>query len=157
MLSKIKTYLILIAIALGVGIAAAFFTRNSMNIYGMLVKPPLALPSVLFPIVWTVLYILMGVSSAIVFLRKKEMPDEAANALVAYAVQLVLNFFWPLIFFNMQAFLLSFIWLVFLWFVIVKMIFRFYKVSPFAAYLQLPYLIWVTFAGYLNFMFYLLN
>ena len=102
MFSKIKTYLISIAIALGVGIAAAFFTRNSMNIYGMLVKPPLAPPSVLFPIVWTVLYILMGISSAMVFLRTKEMPDEVADALVAYAVQLVLNFFWPLIFFNMQ-------------------------------------------------------
>ena len=157
MISKLKPYIISIVISLGGGIASAFFTLGGMDIYDRIVKPPLSPPPIVFLIVWTFLYIFMGISGAMIFMRKKDQPEEVTDALLSYAVQLILNFFWPLIFFNMQAYLLSFIWLVFLWLVIVKMIIKFYRIKPAAAYLQIPYLIWVTFAGYLNLMIYLLD
>ena len=131
--------------------------RNNMNIYDRINQPALAPSPIVFPIVWTILYILMGISSAKIWLQKDEKPELVADALFAYVIQLIFNFVWSLIFFNLQNYLFAFIWLVLLWIVIFIMIMRFYKVSPFAAYLQIPYLIWVTFAGYLNFMIYILN
>ena len=104
-----------------------------------------------------ILYTLMGISSARIRLKKEENPELVLDALFAYAIQLILNFFWSLIFFNMQNFLFSLIWLVLLWIAILVMIIRFYRVEPLAALLQIPYLLWVTFAGYLNFMIYQLN
>ena len=89
--------------------------------------------------------------------KKEENPELVLDALFAYVIQLILNFFWSLIFFNMQNFLFSLIWLVLLWIAILVMIIRFYRVEPLAALLQIPYLLWVTFAGYLNFMIYQLN
>ncbi|MBQ6787462.1 MAG: tryptophan-rich sensory protein [Lachnospiraceae bacterium] len=157
MWAKLKPYVISIAIALGVGGLSAFFTRENMDIYERIIRPTLAPPAILFPIVWTILYTLMGISSARIWLQKEEKPELVLDALLAYAVQLFLNFFWSLIFFNMQNFLFSLIWLVLLWVAIIIMIIRFYRVEPLAALLQIPYLLWVTFAGYLNFMIYQLN
>ena len=128
-----------------------------MNIYERIMRPALAPPAIVFPIVWTILYTLMGISSARIRLKKEENPELVLDALFAYAIQLILNFFWSLIFFNMQNFLFSLIWLVLLWIAILVMIIRFYRVEPLAALLQIPYLLWVTFAGYLNFMIYQLN
>ena len=157
MKKEIKTYAISIAIALAVGGLSALFTAGNMDIYSEIVKPPLAPPSVLFPIVWTVLYILMGVSAAMIYLQKEENPTLARNSLAAYGISLFLNFFWSIIFFNMQAFLFSFIWLILLWISILITILGYRKISPLAAVLQIPYLLWVTFAGYLNLAIYLLN
>lgn len=157
MKKEIKTYAISIAIALAVGGLSALFTAGNMDIYSEIVKPPLAPPSVLFPIVWTVLYILMGVSAAMIYLQKEENPTLARNSLAVYGISLFLNFFWSIIFFNMQAFLFSFIWLILLWISILITIIGYRKISPLAALLQIPYLLWVTFAGYLNFAIYLLN
>lgn len=157
MWKKIKPFVISIAIALGVGALSAFLTRNSMDIYSDIVQPPLAPPSILFPIVWTILYILMGIGAALVYNKKEEQPREVREALIVYAINLFLNFFWSIIFFNMRAFLLAFIWLLLLWTVILIMILKFRKVSPLAAILQIPYLLWVTFAGYLNLAIYILN
>lgn len=157
MWAKLKPYFISIFIALGVGALSAFLTRRNMYIYTMINKPPLAPPAFVFPIVWTVLYILMGISSGRIYLQKSAYPDEVLDALLSYAFQLILNFFWPIIFFNMHTFLFAFIWLVVLWAGILKMIFKFSRLDSAAAYLQIPYLLWVTFAGYLNFMIYLLN
>ena len=128
-----------------------------MNIYERIMRPALAPPAIVFPIVWTILYTLMGISSARIRLKKEENPELVLDALFAYVIQLILNFFWSLIFFNMQNFLFSLIWLVLLWIAILVMIIRFYRVEPPAALLQIPYLLWVTFAGYLNFMIYQLN
>ena len=128
-----------------------------MNIYERIMRPALAPPAIVFPIVWTILYTLMGISSARIRLKKEENPELVLDALFAYVIQLILNFFWSLIFFNMQNFLFSLIWLVLLWIAILVMIIRFYRVEPLAALLQIPYLLWVTFAGYLNFMIYQLN
>ena len=157
MWKKIKPFVISIAISLGVGALSALLTSGSMDIYSDIVQPPLAPPSILFPIVWTILYVLMGIGAALVYNKKDEQPKEVRDALTVYAVSLFLNFFWSIIFFNMRAFLFAFIWLVLLWASILVTILKFRKVSPLAAYLHIPYLIWVTFAGYLNLAIFLLN
>ena len=99
----------------------------------------------------------MCISSALVWVNRNENREDAFSALRVYGLQLVVNFFWTIIFFNMQAYLFAFIWLILLWVLIVIMIVQFKKISPIAAYLQIPYLLWVTFAGYLTLMIYLLN
>lgn len=157
MKKEIKTYAISIAAALAVGGLSALLTSGNMDIYSEIEKPPLAPPSVLFPIVWTLLYILMGVGAAMIFLQREENPRVARNALVTYGVSLFLNFFWSIIFFNMQSFLFAFIWILLLWASILATILQYRKISPLAAALQVPYLLWVTFAAYLNLAIYLLN
>lgn len=157
MKEKIKNYIVSIAISLAVGVFSALLTMGSMDLYSEITKPPLAPPSILFPIVWTILYILMGISAAMIYGKKDEKPTEVKRALTIYGINLFLNFFWSIIFFNMRAFLFSFIWLVALWVVILIMIIRFYQIKPVAGLLQIPYLLWVTFAGYLNLAIFLLN
>lgn len=157
MWAKYKPYFISIALALAAGSLSAFLTRNNIDIYNDINKPALSPPAVLFPFVWTILYILMGISGARIWLQKKNWPYEAMDALLTYTLQLILNFFWAIIFFNMQTFLFSFIWLVVLWAAILKMIFKFSVLDKAAACLNIPYVLCVTFAGYLNFMIYVLN
>ncbi len=156
MFKKIKPYLIGILIPLAVGGLSALLTMGNMEIYDRVEQPPLAPPGILFPIAWTILYILMGIGSVLIY--KANGNEEAQKrAFLIYGLQLVVNFFWSIFFFNFEAFLFSFIWLVLLWGLIIAMIVSFYKISKPAAWLQIPYLLWVTFAGYLNLMIYLLN
>ena len=151
-----KLLLICIAIPLGVGALSAWLTRGSMQTFEMVQKPPLSPPGWLFPIVWTILYILMGVSSYLIIQSGAE--EEAVNsALSVYVYQLIVNFLWSTFFFNFGWYLFSFIWLVLLWVLVLIMIVRFYNISRLAGILQIPYLIWVTFAGYLNLGIWLLN
>lgn len=157
MKEKAKRYVISVLTSLAVGGLSALLTSGNMDLYSEITKPALAPPSVLFPIVWTVLYILMGICAALVYGEKDSKPDEVKNALTVYGINLFLNFFWSIIFFNMRAFLFSFIWLVALWIVITVMIIKFYRIKPIAGILQIPYLLWVTFAGYLNFAIFLQN
>lgn len=156
MLKKLKPYIISVIIALAVGGLSALLTKNNMSIFEKINMPPLSPPSVVFPIVWAVLYILMGISSAIIYKNGTDR-EEVQSALKVYALQLAVNFFWSLIFFNMQAYLFAFIWLILLWVLVIAMIVKFKKISPVAAWLQIPYLLWITFAGYLSLMIYLLN
>lgn len=151
---KLKPLIISLLISLGVGALSGFLTKDSMDVYKSLVQPPLAPPSILFPIVWTILFILMGISAYLIFIS--DSPNKS-TALTIYAIQLAVNFFWTIIFFNMQMYLFAFIWLVVLWIWIIIMIINFCKINKTAALLQIPYLIWVTFAGYLNLMIFLLN
>lgn len=139
---------------LSVGGLASFLTRDSMDLYKDLNQPNFAPPSFLFPIVWTILYILMGISTYMVYESSSPL---RTKALTVYALQLIMNFIWPLIFFNTQMYLFAFIWLVVIWCLVLWMIILFYKIKPAAAYLQIPYLLWLTFAAYLNFNVYLLN
>ena len=157
MWKKIKPYVFGIAIALGVGGLSSLLTQDNMQIYEQINKPALAPPMILFPIVWGILFVLMGISSAIVYEKRETDKEASQEALKVYALQLAVNFFWTIIFFNMQAYLFAFIWLIVLWVLIILMIIKFKKISPTAAYLQIPYLLWVTFAGYLTLMIYLLN
>lgn len=156
MWKKIKPYVISVALALGVGGLSALLTAGNMDLYSEIVQPPLAPPPWLFPVVWTVLFILMGISSAMIFTSDATKRD-VNNALTVYGINLFLNFFWSIIFFNMRAYFFAFIWLIALWITILVMIIKFIKIKPLAGYLQIPYLIWVTFAGYLNLAIYILN
>ncbi|MBR7132126.1 MAG: tryptophan-rich sensory protein [Clostridia bacterium] len=157
MIIKIKPYIISILTALAVGGLSALLTRNNMDIYSTVNTPPLSPPSILFPIVWTVLYILMGISAAMIYTDNKASDAEKKSALYTYAASLLVNFFWSIIFFNMRAFLFAFIWILLLLFLIIRTIMKYYRIKPLAAYLQIPYALWVAFAGYLNFGIWYLN
>ncbi len=154
--AKWKTFIICIAIPLGGGILAALLTRDSMEMFAALNKPVLSPPGWLFPVVWTILYVLMGIASYLIY--TSEAPErKIADALVVYGIQLIVNFFWPIFFFNMGWYLFSFWWLVLLGALILVCIAMFERISRPAAYLMVPYLLWVTFAGYLNYSIYILN
>ena len=120
-----------------------------------IVKPPLSPPGWLFPVIWTILYALMGIGAARIYLSP---PSKIRNlGLNLFVAQLVVNFFWSPIFFNLQAFGLAFFWLLLLWGLVLWMTLAFRKVDPLAAKLQIPYLIWLTFAAYLNLSVWYLN
>ena len=154
---KYKNYLISVAIALGVGGLSALLTMKNMEIFDMVKKPPLSPPALLFPIVWTILYVLMGISSAIIYERRNTYPENVRDALNTYASSLIVNFAWSIIFFNLQAFLIAFVWLILLLTLIALTILKYSKIERSAAYLQIPYIIWVAFAGYLTLGITLLN
>lgn len=148
-----KKLILCIAIPLAAGGLAGLLIRNSMETFQSLNKPALSPPGWLFPVVWTILYILMGIASYLVLVSGK--PNR--SALSVYGIQLIFNFFWSIIFFNFEAYLFSFVWLIILWVLILATMILFFRVSEPAGYLLLPYLLWVTFAGYLNLYIYLLN
>lgn len=148
-----KTLLLNFSIPLAVGVLASLLTGNSMENFSMLNKPAFAPPGWLFPVVWTILYLLMGTASYLI-VSSGQNPDVA---LLFYGLQLFFNFFWSLIFFNLKQYLLAFMWLLLLWILILKTIVLFFPISKTAAYLMIPYLLWVTFAGYLNYAIWLLN
>lgn len=153
---KLKPLLINIFIPLAVGGLSALFTMNSMENFEQLNQPSLSPPGWLFPVVWSILYLLMGIGAYLIFISSAPK-KEIKTALTIYGVQLFFNFFWSIIFFNFEAYLFAFIWLVFLWVLILANILLFYRISKPAGLLMIPYLLWVTFAGYLNFAIYLLN
>lgn len=151
---KNKSSLILsILIPLAVGSLSALLSGNAMA-YTTLNKPALSPPGFVFPIVWTILYILMGISYYMI--RTSESLN-APKALTTYVLQLFLNFGWSIIFFGFSQYLFAFIWLAALIITILIMIYQFYQISPAAAYLQIPYLLWCLFAAYLNLAIYVLN
>jgi tryptophan-rich sensory protein len=151
-----KTYAFWILLSEAVGLLAGLLTRTATEAFGQLAaQPPLSPPSIVFPIVWSILFALMGIGAARVYL----VPPSSARtrSLLLFLLQLAFNFFWSIIFFNFQAFGFALIWLAALWVLILLMILSFRQVDPLAAWLQLPYLLWVTFAAYLNFAVWLLN
>ncbi len=150
---KNKSSLIIsILIPILIGTLSSLFSGNMST--SMFNKPSFSPPSFLFPIVWTILYILMGISSYIIY--SSDSPN-TRKALAIYAVQLFFNFFWSILFFGFSQYLLAFVWLVALIMIIIMMIYQFYTIEPLAAYLQIPYLLWCLFAAYLNFTIYRLN
>ncbi len=157
MLKKIKPYIIEIAIALAVGGLSALLTRNNMDIYGEITKPRLSPPSWLFPVVWSVLFVLMGISAGRIRVKGGTFPEKSAEAIGIYYLSLFVNFFWSIIFFNLRWYLLAFLWLLLLWALVLATIVKYRRLSPLAAWLQIPYLLWISFAGYLNLMIFLLN
>ncbi|MBQ8162888.1 MAG: tryptophan-rich sensory protein [Clostridia bacterium] len=154
---NIKTYIIAILIPVAVGLISAFITKDSMQIYSELQTPPLSPPSILFPIVWSILYVLMGISSAIIWTKRDTDPKNADKGIAFYALSLAFNFVWSIIFFNLRQFLFAFVWLLALLYLIIRTVSSYEKVSKAAAYLQIPYMLWVMFAGYLNFGIWFLN
>ena len=151
-----KLLIICLVIPLAVGGIAALLTGGGMDTFETLNQPPLSPPGWLFPVVWTILYILMGIASYLVLTSGKS-EENIRRALVLYGIQLAFNFLWPIFFFGLSAYLFAFIWLVALWLLILATTVSFYRISDIAGYLMIPYLVWVTFAGYLNLGVYLLN
>ena len=144
-----KTYVLWIAICEAVGFLAGILTRQGTKIYAQTaIKPPLTPPGWLFPVVWVVLYALMGIGAARITLT----PSSAGRSrgLNLMVTQLVVNFFWPLLFFNAGAYGFALLWLLVLWGLVLWMILVWRKVEPLAAWLQIPYLLWLSFAVYLN-------
>ena len=126
-----------------------------MSTFEAVKKPPLSPPPWLFPVVWTLLYTLMGIASYLV--ASSDKIYRSKSALTLYAVQLAFNFLWSIVFFNLEAYWFAFIWLVLLWILILITTVLFYRISKSAGYLMIPYLLWVAFAGYLNFAIALIN
>lgn len=157
-LSKLDKKLLAICIALPllVGGVSALLTRESMMLFESVQKPPLSPPGWLFPVVWTILYTLMGIASYLV-LTSEAPKEEVGRAINVYLYQLLVNFLWSTWFFNLQWYFFAFFWLVLLWGMILITLVRFYRISTPAGYLMVPYLLWVTFAGYLNLGIALLN
>lgn len=152
---KWKKLIICLAIPLGVGALAALLT-GGMSQYKQLRQPPLAPPGWVFPVVWSILYLLMGYASYRILVSNAPR-REKNNALKLYGAQLAINFLWPLVFFGLEQYLLAFFVLLLLWSLIFFTIRAFSRIDETAADLLLPYIIWVTFAGYLNVGVYLLN
>lgn len=151
-----KPLLLCLAVPLAVGGVSAYLTMDSMQDYASLQQPPLSPPGWVFPVVWTILFLLMGAASYLV-LMSSAPADQKEMALRIYGLQLAVNFCWPLLFFRVQAFWVAFVWLILLWALILLTIQQFGKIEKRSAYLLVPYLIWVTFAGYLNFGVAMLN
>ena len=150
-----KRYLPWVAVTEFVGILAGILSRGGLSLYAMIEKPPLSPPAVVFPVVWTVLYALMGIGAARVYGSEDSVWRKWGLNL--FVIQLVVNFFWPLIFFNAQAYGFALIWLVLLWALVLAQILLYRKVDRLAAVLQIPYLLWLTFAAYLNFAVWQMN
>ncbi len=151
-----KALIIALIIPIGIGIIIGFLAGNSIDIYNNFSLPPLAIPGFLFPIVWSILYTLMGVASYIIYTSGADKA-QVRTALKVYGLQLFINFFWTIFFFNLSLYLFAFFWLLLLWALILITIIKFMRISKPAALFMLPYFLWVSFAGYLNIAIALLN
>ena len=151
-----KLYAFWIIFTEAVGGLSGWLTREGTELYRTaIIKPPLSPPGIVFPIVWSILFALMGVGAARIYLSPAS--NARSRALGIFLLQLAFNFFWSIIFFNLQNFGLALLWLVVLWVLILWTIKSFRAIDPLSAWLQIPYLLWVTFAAYLNFGVWRLN
>ena len=151
-----KTYAFWILLSEAVGGLSGWLTREGTKVYQATVaQPPLSPPPIVFPIVWGILFALMGIGAARVYLSP--VSGNRTRALLLFGLQLLFNFFWSILFFNLQAFGFAFLWLTVLWGLILLMILSFARVDKPAACWQIPYLLWVTFALYLNAGVWMLN
>ena len=139
-----------------VGVLSALLSGGFSDFYDRYIQPPLLPPSWLFPVVWTILYALMGYSAYLICSSEGGAKEKSA-AIKAYIVQLALNFSWSIIFFRFEALWLAFGVIIALLAAVIVMTVRFYRIVPLAGYLNIPYIIWVTFASYLNLAAALLN
>ncbi len=151
-MNNVITYVKAILLPLILGAIIGFITSGSMN-FNNLVQPNFAPPAILFPIVWTILYCLMGISYGI--LKSNNLTDDKINSI--YYTQLIVNLLWSIIFFTFKLRLLAYIWIILLIVLVIIMISRFYEKNKISGLLQLPYLAWITFASFLNLSIYLLN
>ncbi len=149
---RIKTYIVSILVPVVLGGIVGFIISGSMD-YEELIQPVLSPPSFVFPIVWTILYILMGISYGI--LKDKMLVDSSISGI--YYIQLFVNLLWPIAFFVFKWRLFAFIWIVVLDILVIIMAIRFYNKNKTAGLLQIPYILWTLFASYLNLFIYLLN
>ena len=151
-MSNFKIYLKSILIPVIVGVVVGFITSNFID-YNSLTQPPLSPPSIAFPIVWSILYVLMGVSYGI--LKSNSLVDSNINFI--YYLQLFVNALWSIFFFVLKWRFFAFLWILLLFVLVIIMIIKFYNKNKLAGLLQIPYVLWVAFATYLNLSIYLLN
>lgn len=151
-MEKYKIFIKQILVPVLIGTVVGLIISKDID-YNFLVKPFLAPPSILFPIMWTILYVLMGISYGI--LDKNNLIDSKIKSI--YYQQLSVNYLWSIIFFTLKWRLFAFIWIILLDVLVVIMIIKFYKKNKLSGLLQIPYLIWILFATYLNLAIYLLN
>ena len=149
-------FAIALAIPVVTGLVSGVLTKNAMIQYATFQKPPLSPPGWLFPVVWTVLYLVMGLASYFVITANAD-GIKKADALLFYGLQLCFNFVWSLIFFNFGQYLLSFVWLMILWVLEIVTAVLFYRIVRGAGLLLIPYILWTTFAAYLNLATYLMS
>ena len=158
---KIWRLAICIIVPLGGGFLISLLTRDAMGQFEMFKQPPLAPPAWLFPVAWTILYILMGIASFLIYLKyvngKKSEKSIARTALIIYSVQLVFNFIWTPIFFNANLYWLAFAIIIIMWILELTLLIKSYKISRPAFWCLLLYLLWTTFATYLNISIAILN
>ena len=166
---KVWLLIFAVAIPLIVGGVSAALTMGNMSIFGNLNQPPLSPPAWLFPVAWTILYVLMGVASYLIFSagyiknpstgrKPKDSERLLANqALTIYGIQLAFNFFWSIFFFNLKSYYFAFAWLVVMWLLIIILMVKAKKLNPAAFWCLLPYILWCTFAAYLNISIAILN
>ena len=154
---KLKPLFFSLLLSLGTGALSSLFTSDSRTQYAALYKPPLAPPGWLFPVVWTILFVLMGVAAYLIYIS--DSPDKN-NALKLYLVHLFVNFSWSIIFFRWNAYFLAFTWLLLLLYLVYLTAKEFYAINKTAGLLFVPYLIWLLYAGYINLsiaLYYLAN
>jgi len=147
--TKKKLLALCVAVPLAVGGLAALLTRGGMRDFQMLNQPPLTPPPWAFAVVWTILYALMGAASYLVLTSRRNR-RAVRTALTVYGVQLAANFLWTIIFFNLKWYFFAFLWLLCLWALIALTLSSFYRIRRPAGILLIPYLLWATFAAYLN-------
>ncbi len=151
-----KTYVFWILLSETVGALSGLLSREGMQIYdATAIKPPFTPPMWVFPVVWSILFALMGIGAARIWLAQDS--PARSRGLNLFVAQLIVNFFWSLIFFNLQAYGVALVWLILLFVLVAWMMLVFYQVDPTAAYLQIPYLLWLAFAGVLTAFVYVLN
>lgn len=153
---KIIRSALIILFPLLVGALSGWLTRNNTVFYQVLIKPPFAPPGFIFPIVWSILYLLMGVAALLV-LRQGYNKPYVKDAMNYFFIQLALNFLWPIVFFNLRAPLFAFLILLAMWVFVGICTAKFYRINHVAGWLMLPTWLWITFAGYLNLSIWLLN
>ena len=151
-----KTLIFNLAVPLITGAVSGFLTRSALQQYGQLNQPPLSPPSAVFPVVWTTLFLLMGISAYLVTMKRSDRL-KSFDLPAVYWIQLIVNFIWPLIFFNLSIYGIALAWLILLIILVIYMIFQFHDIKPAAGWLQVPYLLWLILAGYLNAGIWLLN
>ena len=153
---KWQKMLLCILIPLAVGALAGRLSREGMSLYQTMYKPLLSPPGWVFPVVWSLLYILMGIASCLVYCSEASRPRKK-RALILYGLQLAVNFVWPLLFFRFGLLWLSFFWLLLLIGLVWACMTLFRYILPRAGKLMLPYLLWLFYAAYLNLGAALLN
>jgi len=151
-----KTYAFWILLAEAVGGLSGFLTRDGAKAYSeQVIQPAFSPPSAVFHVVWAILYVLMGLSAARVYLAPAS--NNRSRALAIWLGQLAVNFFWSIIFFNARRYAFALLWLGLLWGLVLWMLLLVRRVDKPAAWLQVPYLLWVSFAAYLNYGVWVLN
>lgn len=153
---RILPLVILIAIPLLAGGFSALLTAGDMNVYETMARPKLAPPGWLFPVVWTILYVLMGFASYHIF-TSDAAPEKKRTALLFYMLQLIMNMFWSTLFFTYRRYMISLIWLLIMWALILICVIRFFKIRKAAGLMMGVLFLWTTFAAYLNLMYYILS